>query len=473
MNQPIARLFALFIVLFGVLVGFTSRWTVFEAEALRENTANRRTLLQEQRVKRGVIRTADGKVIAGSTRGRGGTYSRRYPEGSLFGHPVGYAFTNIGRSGLERQYNDALTGREDELQTVIDSLLGEDRVGHDVFTTLNSRAQQVAIDGLGDRKGAVVAMDHETGDVLVMASSPEFDPNGLDDSKTFERLSTDDANSPLLNRATQADYPPGSTFKVVTAAAALDSGRYNPDSRVSGKNGKRISGVPLNNFGSQDYGEITLTDALTNSVNTVWAEVGEKLGNDTMNEYMEKFGFFSDPELDYPDGQITPSGIRRGTRKISADSSRVDIGRVAIGQGGLEATALQMCMVAATVANGGVRMEPRLVDKVVDVDGRVVDQPDPEEAGRVIDEDAAAELTRMMKNVVREGTGTAAALSGVEVAGKTGTAELNVEQRINQPWFIGFTGRFSVAVTVERVVAGSGGEVAAPIAKRVLEALGE
>jgi peptidoglycan glycosyltransferase len=473
-NAPIVRLFGLVIVLFGLLVVFTSRWTVFEAEALRENTANRRTLLYEETIKRGIIRAADGKALAGSERIEGRRYRRRYPAGPLFAHSVGYSFTAIGRAGLERHYNDELTGRESELKSVLDSLLGDERIGNDLETTLHPRAQQVALEELGKRgTGGVVALDVKTGAVLVMASNPSYDPNRLDSRGELARLGQDETRRPLVNRTTQASFPPGSTMKVVTAAAALDSGRYKKDSKVSGANGKKISGVPLNNFGSQDFGDIDLTFALTNSVNTVWAEVAEKLGKDTMQDYAERFGFYDDPPLDYPDDQMIPSGVRgrRGLLRLTSD--RVDVGRAAIGQGGLEATPLQMATVAQTVGNGGKRLEPYLVQRVVDPDGRTVDEREPKEAEQVISEQAAAELTEMMKNVVREGTGTAAALEGVDVAGKTGTAEIDIARRINDPWFIGFTDRFAVAVVVEKIPQGSGGTVAAPIAKAVLQSLGE
>ena len=474
MNEPIVRLFGLVVLLFGLLVLFTSRWTVFEAEALRDHQANRRPLLYEETIRRGIIRSADRRRLAVNASLPGDRFRRRYPEAQLFAHALGYSFTAIGRAGLERQYNDELTGRETELKTVLDSILGEERTGNDLRTTLSVRAQQVAMDELARRgTGAAVALDVKTGAVLVMASNPSYDPNTLDEEGELGRLGSDETRRPLVNRATQASFPPGSTFKVVTAAAALDSGRYTPGSRVSGENGKRISGVPLNNFGNQDYGLVDLTFSLTNSVNTVWAEVAEKLGKRTMARYAEAFGFYADPPLDYPDSQMIPSGVRGKRRLVPLTSRRVDIGRVAIGQGGLEATPLQMASVAQTVGNGGRRMEPYLVERVVDPDGRTVSEHEPEVAEEVISEGTARALGDMMRNVVREGTGTAAALEGVEVAGKTGTAEVNIAQRINDPWFIGFTDRFAVAVVLERIPQGAGGTVAAPVAKLILEALGE
>ena len=459
MNAPVVRLFALVIVLFGLLVAFTSRWTVFEAEALRDNPNNRRLLFEEQLIKRGVIRTADGDVIAGNRSLPGERFERRYPAGDLFSHPVGFTSLDRGRIGLEEYYNDPLTGRRTDAIGALERLLGPQKIGDDLRTTLSTRAQEVAYQGLADRPGAVVALDVETGAVRVMAATPKFDPTDPEGAETF-------------NRATQARLPPGSTMKVVTAAAALDSGRFRPDSQVDGSNGKEISGTPLDNFGGEDFGTIDLTTALTNSVNTVWASVAEELGKETMGEYMRKFGFFEDPPMDYPDEQMVPSGEYgpRG-RLLSPTSDQIDVGRMAIGQDKLQVTPLQMATVAQTVANGGVRMKPRLVEKIVDPDGRTIDEPLPDEAERVMSEDNARALASMMRNVVEQGTGTAAQLEGVDVSGKTGTAE--VGDGTDNLWFIGFTDKVAVAVMLERQTGGTGGGDAAPIAAQVLQALGE
>jgi peptidoglycan glycosyltransferase len=262
-------------------------------------------------------------------------------------------------------------------------------------------------------------------------------------------------------------------MKTVTAAAALDTGRYTPNSTVSGKNDKVISGTPLQNFGGEDFGNIDLTTALTNSVNTVWAEVGEKLGRQTMADYMKRFGFYDDPPLDYPDNQMVPSGeyAGGGSRLLSPTSGQIDVGRMAIGQDKLLVTPLQMASVAQTIGNGGLRMKPRLVEKIVDPDGRTIDQPLPAEAERVMSQKSASELAGMMRNVVEQGTGTAAQLEGVNVSGKTGTAE--VGDGTDDLWFIGFTDRFAVAAMLERQTGGTGGGNAAPIAAQVLKTLGE
>jgi peptidoglycan glycosyltransferase len=479
-NAPILKLFGLILVLFAALIGMTSYNSVINAKAYRENALNARPQLEEQRIHRGAIRARDGSVLARSVLEPSTLYVRTYTaEGAVFAHAVGYDYLRTSRAGLERQYNDELTGKRNELTSIIDELRGRQRVGDNLLTNLDPAAQRIAIQALNGRKGSVVAIEPATGKVRVMVSTPGYDPNNLDADGVFAKLQSDDANSPLVNRATQAGYPPGSTMKVVTAAAALDSGQYTPDSVVDGKSPIVISGTPLSNFSDEQFGPIPLTDALTHSVNTVWAQVAEKLGRKTMADYMTRFGFDTDPPMDYPDSQMRPSGVFdvKRNKVISPDSGSVDIGRVGIGQERLLVTPLQMASVAATIANGGVRMKPHLVDRIVDPDGRTVRRIAPAEAERVMSAGSAGKLAQMMTNVVREGTGVAAALEGIEVAGKTGTAELNIAQRINQPWFIGFAPvsrpKVAVAVTLERIQGpqSQGGAVAAPIAKVVMQEL--
>jgi len=458
MNAPIFRLFALFVVLFAVLIAFTSRWAVFGAPALRENKLNSRVVIEQQKIKRGVIRADDGTVLAGSVRKPGDIYGRRYPTGKLFGQPVGFDDVKFGRAGLERFYNDQLTGERNEFAGIVDSLTKKVQVGDDLDTNLDPKAQRAAFAGLNGRKGAVVAMDVKTGAVRVLAANPQFDP--------------EQPNKNQFDLATQGLFPPGSTFKTVTATAALDTGKYEPGSKVSGKNGKIISGTPLKNFGGEDFGDVDLTFALTHSINTVWAEVGVKLGKSTLADYMDKFGFGSEPPMDFPPDQMSISGSYRKGKVISETSRFVDVGRTAIGQALLLVTPLQMASVAQTIGNGGLRMEPRLVKQVVDPDGRTVEEPTPKEAERVMSTETADKLTAMMKQVVKEGTGTAAALEGVELAGKTGTAEIDINAGINDLWFIGFTPKVAVAVVLDHL-QGQGGTVAAPVAKQVLQALGQ
>jgi peptidoglycan glycosyltransferase len=472
MNAPIARVFVVFVVLFGVLVGFTSRWTVFEADALRDNPKNRRELLEEQKIRRGVIRAGDQTVLARSLKQSDDSYVRTYPTDRLFSHAVGYSFVRQGRAGLERYYDDDLSGRKGELGSLIDRLSGSEQDGDNLLTSLDPGAQRVALQQLNGRKGAVVALDPRTGAIRVMASVPGYDPNTVKNQRAFSALNRDQ-DAPLLNRNTQAGYPPGSTFKVVTAIAAIDSGRYTPDSRIDGRNGKRISGVPLNNDAGESFGDITLTEALTHSVNTVFGEVGEKVGKVTMKKYMDRLGFGRPVEVDLPRDERAASGERQRGHIIPATNGAVDVGRMAIGQDKLTVTPLQMAMVAASVANGGKLMKPHLGDRIVDRDGRTVDRIEPEEMSEVMSPETATQVGAMMDQVVKEGTGTAAALEGIDVAGKTGTAEVD-HGCPNQLWFIAFAPaqdpRVAIAVTVE-CGTGFGGTVAAPIAKAVMQEL--
>jgi penicillin-binding protein A len=462
-----------------VLVFFTSRWSVLEAESLEDKSANRRPLIEEQRIPRGLIYARDGRTVLARSRAEGSgpsrIFTRVYPTGPLFSHPVGYSFIRNGRRSLEQSRNDALAGEEDEFQSILSELEDKKREGFDVVTNLDPDAQRTALEALGGRKGAVVAIEPETGKVRVMASVPSYDANEIPDG--FGPLNRDPAK-PLLNRTTQELYPPGSTFKVVTAAAALDSGKVTPASIIDGSSPKEISGVPLENFGGQDFGPIALTDALTNSVNTVFAQVGQRVGRDRLVEYMDRFGFNQDPKLDYPDEQMIASGIRDADGKLLGGDAGFDIGRVAIGQGGEEGAILtspmQMALVAAAIGNGGRLMKPRLTDRIVRKDGRIKQRIEPDLQTKVVEEKTAEQLASMMSRVVEEGSGTAAALEGIPVAGKTGTAEVGPNREFTQPWFIAFAPvdrpRMAIAVTLERT-QGQGGTVAAPIAKRVLEIL--
>jgi peptidoglycan glycosyltransferase len=322
--------------------------------------------------------------------------------------------------------------------------------------------------------GAVVAIEPKTGAIRTMASTPSYDPNTVPEN--IEALNADGSGSPLVNRATQNPYPPGSTMKVVTAAAALDSGEFTPDSTVDGSSPQDVSGVPLQNFGNESFGEITLTDALTNSVNTVWANVGEELGAETMVEYMERFGFYSRPEFDYPEDQVRASGPTKTNGRLATEG--FDVGRVAIGQGGAEghmlATPLQMAKVAATVGNDGVQKRPTFLQEVKDPDGRVTDELDPDEVRRVISEESAAQLTQMMINVTEEGTASGLSVGGAQFAGKTGTAERD-NAGLNQPWFVLFAPaedpQIAVAATIESCQGCSGGQIAGPIATAVAQDL--
>jgi peptidoglycan glycosyltransferase len=479
-NRQIVKLFALTVVLFAVLVGFTSYWSVFEAQALKEKDANKRPLLEQQQIERGRILTDDGTVIARSVaKGSGDNlrYVRRYPEGSLYGHPIGYSFVRQGDSEFEQFHNDELIGEESEFVSLLDELRGRTQEGNDIVTNIDPEAQRVALSALeAVGFGAVVAIEPSSGRVRVMASNPPYDPNLVPEH--YSELATDDIETPLVNRATQGLYPPGSTFKVVTAAAGLDSGAIGPESTINAPGTIDAQGLPLSNDFNQDFGPIGLDTALTNSVNTWFAQLGEQLGGDTLFEYMDAFGFGSTPAIDLPDDQVYRSGVFEEDRLLGRGDP-VDPARIAIGQERLAVTPLQMAEVAAAVANGGRLMKPQIWSRVVDPDGRVTKRLDPSQYSQPIGEETAEALTTAMEGVVSGGTGTNAAISGVPVAGKTGTAETPFNEScgggdLNQAWFIGFAPadepEIAIAATVECTEA-FGGDVAAPIFREVAETI--
>ena len=477
MNRPIVRLYGLVVLLFALLLAFTSRWTIFEASSLRESPLNARGVLEQQRVDRGRILADDGTVLARSVRGPEGTYTRTYPDGEEFAHAVGYSYVypDLGQTGIERFRNAALSGQTGRnLQSVLDQLQGKKPQGEDVYTTLDPAAQRVAISALGGHEGAVVALDPRTGAVRVMASTPSYDPNALGSQRSYEKLASDSAGRPLVNRATQFGYAPGSTFKVVTATAAIDSGAFTAESTLSGRNRVVISGVPLQNDDNESYGAITLTQALVKSVNTVWAQVAERLGKRTIARYMDRFGFDRKPELDYPAEQMSVSGPYLGSRRLSPTSPLIDVGRMGIGQDKLAVVPLQMAEVAAAVANDGRLMVPHLTERIVDADGRTVERITPRVQSVVMKPSTARAVSAMMQAVVSEGTGTEAQIPGIRVAGKTGTAETQIGAAINNVWFIAFAPAadptVAIAVTLQGV-PGQGAAFAAPVARQVMERL--
>jgi peptidoglycan glycosyltransferase len=482
-NRQIVKLFAFIVVLFGVLVGFTSYWSVFDAEALKEKDENKRPLFEQQQIPRGRILAADGTVIAVSRakgHGSGLRYVRHYPEGTLFGHPIGYSFVKYGDSEFEQFHNEELIGEGSEFSSIADELLGHTQQGNDVVTNIDSEAQRVALTDLEEQGfGAVVAIEPDTGAVKVMASNAPYDPNRVPEE--YSKLANNEIETPLLNRATQGRYPPGSTFKVVTAAAGLDSGAITAETTIEAPGTLEVEGTPLQNDFNEDFGAISLDTALTHSVNTWFGQLGQQLGNDTLFEYMERFGFNAKPAIDLPEDEVLPSGVYDiESDELLHAGDPVDLARVAIGQERLLATPLQMAQVAAAVANEGELMKPQIWKRVVDPDGRTVDTMDPSVYSKPISAETAAELTTAMEGVVSEGTGTNAVISGVPVAGKTGTAETpgNLAcgggEEENQAWFIGFAPaddpQIAIAASIE-CTEQFGNDVAAPIFADVAETI--
>jgi peptidoglycan glycosyltransferase len=463
--------------LVGIIVMLTW-WQLLKGPELRERQSNAQSAWYEQRIDRGRIYAADGTTILAkskpvATKNGDVVYRREYPQGIFTAHAVGYDTSGRSRTGLERRYNDVLTGSNRGLGSVLDKAQGKDTVrGDSLKTTLDPGAQRAAIKGLQGKTGAVVALDPRSGKVLAMASSPTFDPGSVEDE--FESISSN-SGAPLLNRVTQARYAPGSTFKTVTAAAALENGLATPTTTYPGgcKTDSESGGPPIYNFGRSCVGRHDLTQALTQSINITFANLGDEIGKSSLTDQMSKFGFFSTPPLDdLPASERATSGLYDGNTPLAEDDP-LDVARIAIGQERLGVTPLQMAMVSGAIANDGILMKPYLVDSVVSPTGRVRSKTSPKQVKRAMNRSTAKDLQEMMANVVREGTGTAAALDGVEVGGKSGTADTPDG---NQVWFIAFAPVdnpvAAVAVTIEGLPSGAtGGVYAAPVARDVLNEL--
>ncbi|MFT3864789.1 MAG: penicillin-binding transpeptidase domain-containing protein [Solirubrobacterales bacterium] len=483
MNRQIVKLFAFIVVLFALLVGFTAWWSVFDAKELKASKYNHRPLFEQQQIPRGRILTDDGTVIAKSySKGKGSAkrYERRYPLGKLFGHPIGYSFMEYGQSEFEKYHNEELTGEESEFGTILDELSGKTQEGEQIVTNLDQKAQEVAMSDLEAAGfGAVVAIEPSTGAVKVMASNPGYNPNAIPEK--LGKWNLEEVRSPLVNRSSYASFPPGSTFKVVTAAAGLEAGVITPETTIDAPGSITDEGIELANDYNQDWGEISLDTALTNSVNTWFAQLGQKVGQDKLFSMMEKFGFNAKPPIDIPEEELLESGVYDyETQKMLTRHDPVDVARVAIGQERLLETPLQNAMVAAAVANKGKLMKPQIWKRVVNVDGSVTKTMKPSVYSEPISAKTAEELTTAMEGVVSEGTGTKAAISGVQVAGKTGTAETpnNKEcgggEAENQAWFIGFAPANDPKVAIAATVSCTeqfGGDIAAPIFRDVAETL--
>lgn len=473
MNRSIRRLYLTLAGGFVLLVLMLGWWQVVAANSLKDHPDNLQAAQAERLIDRGRIVSADGKVLAASRARRikgQRVFERLYPQGSLAANAVGYVSDSRGKTGIEDSYNRYLTGSFGT-EPLLQRLNLKEKRGADVHLSIDSRVQTAAELGLAGRVGAAVAYDPATGQVLAMASSPTFD---LQTAVTdFNSIPTQDG--PFFNRATQGRYPPGSTFKVVTTTAALESGQYTPESRFDDTGSFDTPGGPIRNFDGERFGDHDLQFALTHSINTTFATIGDALGPTTLGDMMTAYGFGRRPPIDLPDDSVLPSGRLSAKNAILPnDQDGEDAARIAIGQEQLGATPLQMMMVAGAVANRGMLVAPRLMERIVDRGGAVVERSSADELGRVMSETTAAELTSMMEDVVRDGTGTGAALSstGVTVAGKTGTAESSDPSR-NQAWFIGFAPAEAPVVAVAVVIENTsetGGVAAAPIAASVMRA---
>ena len=483
MNRALVRLYIALAALFLGILAMTGYWQLWAAPSLAARLDNQRQIVRELSIRRGDIVSSDGKILATNrlTRTRDGReiYLRRYPQGKLFAAVVGYSSAANGRTGIERSANDYLTGANTDLtgtlQRELHSLSGGLISGNTVETSIRSDTQKAAAEALAKtgRPGAAFAYEPKTGRVFAMVSAPSYDPNRAVAGKLPK------TGSALLNRATQGRYPPGSAFKVVTAAAALASGKYTKDSRFFNRGYFEFQGRKILNASSGERpGWNTLTESLTYSLNSTFAEIGAKLcprsSCPLLTSQMQSLGFFSVPPLDFPGDQIQPSGLLSPrTQRIGSPAMEFDPARSAIGQANVVATPLQMAMVAGTLANHGVEMRPTLIDRVRTRAGKTITTTKPRVLNRAFSPSVADEVATMMRSVVNVGTGQAAQIPGVAIAGKTGTAQTG-KPGVYDAWFIGFAPADNPQVAVAVVIENTqeyGGIIAAPVAKAMMQSV--
>lgn len=480
MNKPLRNVVIAMLGLFVVLIGNITYVQYVDADSLRNNPSNARVLLSEYDHPRGNI-TAGTRTIATSKATNDRLkYLRTYPEGQIFSPVTGIYSLVYGATGLEHAENDVLAGTDDRLalSRLSDLFTGRTPKGGNVVTTIDPKAQQVAYQAMAKQKGAVVALDPRTGAILTMMSRPSFDPNRLTSHdppeirKSYKQL-LNSPEDPLLNRAISQTYPPGSVFKTVIATAALKAGKQ-PDQRIPAPTTLQLpeSTHVLHNFGGESCGDgrtDTLIDALTISCNTAFAQLGMNLGDQTIREQASEFGI-DDKGFQMP---LTVAGSSVGDMP-----SQAAVALSSIGQQDVRITPMQGAMIAAAVANQGTLMQPYLVKQIQASNFSVVDTTDPKVMSQPMSPDIAQQLTTMMQSVVDRGTGTAAQIPGVKVAGKTGTAD-NAPGKPPHAWFIGFAPAndptVAVAVLIEHGgVAGNettGGQAAGPVAKAVMQAI--
>ncbi|MGI5456303.1 peptidoglycan D,D-transpeptidase FtsI family protein [Streptomyces sp. CA-249302] len=490
MNKPLRRI-AIFCGLLVLTLLIRDNWLQYvKADSLKDDPKNRRVTIARYSTPRGDI-IVDGDPITGSTKtSKSGLndleYKRTYKNGPMWAPVTGYASQAFGANQLESIEDGILTGTDDRLffRNTLDMITGKQKSGGNVVTTLNAAAQKAAYDGLKAQggKGAVAAIDPSTGKILALASYPSYDPSTFagnstsTDSKNWTALQKkNNAADPMLNRALRETYPPGSTFKVVTGAAALENGLYtSADEKTDSPLPYIMKGTTteLKNEGNIPCKNATLRVALQYSCNTVFGKIGSDLGNDKMLAEAKKFGFDAE--------QFTP--VRSSASVFSDDMNSSQTALSSIGQFNTAATPLQMAMVASAVANNGKLMKPYMVDKLQSSNLDTISQTEPEELSQPLSAKNAQIMQSMMETVVKEGTGKNAQISGVTVGGKTGTAQHGVENSENPyAWFISYakladgSSPVAVATVIEDDNANrddiSGGGLAAPIAKSVMEAV--
>lgn len=466
LGKRLTKTMIAFSVLFALLVANLTLIMVVQANDYKNMPSNNHTLAREARTERGTISTYDNVVLAQSVLQDDGTYKRVYPSGTLAAHVVGYASEAYGTAGIEASYNDALKGQRNYASwvDVVNAATDAGTPGNDVKLTINSTIQQAAEQALDGFNGACVVIDPETGAVLALASSPSYNASDIESI-----LSSGSDSSALYNRATQALYSPGSTFKMVSLTTALENNVATESSVFSSPGEMTIGNGKVNNFGNYSYGEITLARATELSSNTVYGQLGTQIGSDRLVEGSEKFGFNQDVSFDIPlVKSLMPDPNEMTEWETAWATAGEPVGQHA-SPAGPQATVLQMALVGCVIANDGVMEQPYLVDSIYNADGECSFTARPSSLMTATSSSIAKRVRTVLEGVVNSGTGTAAAVQGVQIAGKTGTSETGKEY--DDSWFVGMGPsedcKVVVAIALEQGASLNGG--AASRAQNVLE----
>ncbi len=461
-NRQILKVAYLFAGLFLGLMIYIGYFVEIDSKDVITNPRNQRQDMLAKSVVRGNIESIDGEVLAKTEVDEDGNETRVYPFEHLYAHVVGY--TIKGKSGLESTENfSLLSSHANIVERFFHTLQNKKSQGDTVVTTLNSKVQQAAYDALGDRKGAVVAMDPSTGKILAMVSKPGFDPNDLSEDWEFINSEEEQENARLLNRATQGIYPPGSTFKIVTTLAYLRQNPNYSNYQYTCEGEGIFNTVPIECYNKHVHGQENLVDSFANSCNTSFANIGTQLDKGKFYDLCESLFFNKSLSLDFT--------YKKSRFVLNEKSPDKQVAQTAIGQGDTGITPLHNLMITAAVANGGVMMKPYLVDHIENYTGGIVKKNTGKSYGSVMTADEASVLTDMMKEVVKRGTGTGLSGKSYSVAGKTGTAEFE-EGKAAHAWFTGFAPadnpEIAVCVIVEN--SGAGSTYAVPVASKVFDA---
>lgn len=462
-NGHIARVTYVFVALFIGMIGYIGYFTYFTAPDFINSSYNSRQELYAKRVVRGTILSEDGEILAETLVGADGSEKRSYPYKNLFAHAVGYS--QKGKTGVELLSNfTLLTSDTFLLDQLRNTLSGEKNIGDNVVTTLNIPMQAAAYKALGSYKGAILALDAKTGEVLCMVSKPDFDPNQI--VEIWEEINSDSENSPLLNRTTLGLYPPGSVFKIVTTLEYMKENNEEELQDFLFDCGGSFSydGNTINCYHGTAHGEVDLYGAFSMSCNSAFANIGVTLDKGEFQKTCEELLFNQALPVRFP--------YKESIVPINEDSSTGELMQTAIGQGKTGMTPLHMAMITQAIANNGVLMKPYIVDHVQNEAGDVIKSYPPKNLGRIIEEPYAKRLRELMRKVVEEGTATRLKSESYSAAGKTGSAEFSTNKAMSHAWFTGFAPAEDpeIVVTVIAEKAGSGGQIAAPMAGAVFDA---